>query len=87
MTIAELLAAHAANLKPANGDKAYSRYQGIVWEGTLENVDERGRGKLRFDGTKHSWWPHSEPVIHVGYDDAIRFDAEKGCFYAPADAD
>lgn len=90
MTIAELLKAHAANLTPANGDRAYTRYHGETWEGTLELTGEpskRAIGKVHFDASKHGWRPHREPVIFVGYDEAITFDAERGMWYAPADAD
>ena len=62
-TVAELLAEHATDLVPVNGDKAYTFYHGRIWEGILKNPEWNGKegwgggwviipadGKETFDG-------------------------------------
>lgn len=85
MTIAELLAANAANLKPANGDKAYSLYHGKTYVGHLFDVRPHHEGrflaKLKPTEETGDWF------LYVGYDGPFQFDVNAGCWNAPADAD
>lgn len=85
MTIKELLALNAANLTPSTGDRAYSKYHGITAEGTLVMDNER-YGKLNTGGPT-PWFIDPKQLLTVGYDHPITWDAEKGMWYAPADAD
>lgn len=86
MTIAELLAKHAATITtPANGDRAYTTYRGRTYVGHLFDVQPHHEGrflaKLKPTSETGDWH------LHVGYDGPIQFDAAAGCWNAHADHD
>lgn len=99
MTVAELLAqaAAAGQLKPSNGDRAYTRYRGVTFEGTLAELGTAGfhglNGKLEYNANMyrglyfHGTQENPGYYLYVGYDEQIEWDAEKGMWYAPADYD
>jgi hypothetical protein len=42
-TIAQLIAENAENLVPVDGDRAYTFYHGVIWEGILREIPWNGR--------------------------------------------
>jgi len=69
-TVAELLAEHAQDLSPSDGDKAYTFYHGKAWEGILKQipiVDGWGggwiiippNGQKRFEGGDMPYLPRN----------------------------
>jgi len=84
-TIAEILAENAASLVPVDGDRAFTLYHGLIWEGILKKTEWNGKegwggswiiipaeGKERFD--------HHEGHSKPGYD---RLPTANICVYAP----
>ena len=74
----------AKNKKPQEGDKAYTRYQGETYVGKLVQVPGHTTMYLLPD-KKTQYNGHGG--IYVGYEEPIKWDAEKGMWHAPADPD
>lgn len=89
LTIKELLARHAHELRPSDGDPAYVRYHGREYIGLLHEVRESASKRFAgwlmpnvVDG-KHEWWgPHDHtPGIHI---DSLRWDGKRAMWSARA---
>lgn len=77
--------ASSANQKPNEGDKAYTKYHGETYVGKLQKIPGYNAFFVLPDGEKARY--HDHGGVHVGYDEPIKWDKEKGMWYAPADYD
>ena len=100
-TVAQLLAEQADNLVPANGDRAFTVYHGLIWEGTLKQIEWNGKegwggtwvivpadGKKVFDHCE-GYYKYFErmPVSNVSVYGPAEYNITRGMFYLRAHED
>lgn len=71
-TIRELLAEQAGNLVPTDGDRAFTLYHGLIWEGILRKTEWNGQegwggGWVIIPADSKTCFDNREGDIHYGY--------------------
>lgn len=101
LTVAELLAQHAAELTPSVGDKAYTMYRGYKFYGIITHIDaERGTGIIEPANANEDWGWHKGSTFWIGeqtdrkvrglffgYEYPSVYNVTEGMFHVIADAD
>lgn len=101
LTLAELIAAHAAELTPSVGDKAYTYYRGRKYVGVITSFDpDRGTGIIEPSDPAEDWgWHKGARFWHgddknrtvrglfFGYEEKSIYNVTEGCWHVIADAD
>lgn len=74
-------------LLPQDGDRAYSKYRGIIRDGVLRQNKNARDGIFNLVVEKQPWFTNPDQHLAVGSDEPIKWDAKMNMWYAPADYD